>query len=202
MFLIAAAILVPNSKITVKGVLINPARTGLFETLQEMGADIVLENRRQQGGEPVADITARSSRLTGVRVPATRAPSMIDEYPILSVLAAFASGTTTMLGLGELKVKESDRLSATADGLMANGVRVEVGDDSLTVHGMEVAPGGGVVATHLDHRLAMAFLVMGLASQQPVRVDDVSMITTSFPEFCDLLTEVGGVLRDTTGAAL
>ncbi len=196
-FLIAAAILVPNSEITIEGVLINPARVGLFETLKEMGADITLHNQREAGGEPVADICARSSKLSGVTVPAERAPSMIDEYPILAVLAAFASGTTTMLGLGELKVKESDRLSATADGLKANGVRVAVGEDSLTVHGMDTVPGGGLVATHLDHRLAMAFLVMGLASERAVTVDDITMINTSFPEFRGLLTEVGGKLGET-----
>ncbi len=193
-FLIAAAILVPGSEITIEGVLINPARVGLFETLKEMGADITLQNQREAGGEPVADICARSSKLKGVTVPATRAPSMIDEYPILAVLAAFATGTTLMLGLGELKVKESNRLSATADGLKANGVVVEVGDDNLTVHGMDNVPGGGLVTTHLDHRLAMAFLVMGLASENPVTVDDVTMINTSFPEFRGLMAEVGGRL--------
>lgn len=199
-FLIAAALLVPNSEITIDGVLINPARIGLFETLKEMGADITLNNQRETGGEPVADICARSSKLHGVTVPADRAPSMIDEYPILAVLAAFASGTTTMLGLGELRVKESDRLTATADGLTANGVKVDVGEDSLAVHGMDTVPGGGLVATHLDHRLAMAFLVMGLASEQPVTVDDVTMINTSFPEFRGLVSEVGGKLGETAGA--
>ena len=198
-FLVAAAILVPNSEITIEGVLINSARVGLFKTLKEMGADITLKNERHAGGEPVADICARSSKLSGITVPADRAPSMIDEYPILAVLAAFASGTTTMLGLGELKVKESNRLTATADGLNANGVRVDVGDDSLTVHGMAKVPGGGLVATHLDHRLAMAFLVMGLASEQSVTVDDVTMINTSFPEFRGLMTEVGGKLGESAG---
>lgn len=206
-FLVAAALLVPKSDIIVEGVLINPARIGLFATLKDMGADLTIENQRETGGEPVGDIRARSSKLCGVTVPAERAPSMIDEYPILAVMAAFASGTTTMLGLGELRVKESDRLAATADGLKANGVDVEVGEDSLMVHGMEKVPGGGLVATHFDHRLAMAFLVMGLASENAVTVDDITMINTSFPEFRALVTEVGGKLGNgnagsATGAAL
>lgn len=200
-FLIAAAILVPNSELTIEGVLINPARIGFFETLKEMGADISMKNERESGGEPVADLCVRSSKLKGVTVPEARAPSMIDEYPILAVVAAFATGTTKMLGLSELKVKESDRLSATADGLKANGVRVDVGEDSLTVHGMDKVPGGGTVKTHLDHRLAMAFLIMGLASEQPVTVDDVTMINTSFPEFRGLIADVGGKLGTTQGAA-
>ncbi|MCH9764909.1 MAG: 3-phosphoshikimate 1-carboxyvinyltransferase [Alphaproteobacteria bacterium] len=199
-FLIAAALLVPNSDLTIENVLVNTLRTGLFETLQEMGADITLLNVREDGGEPVADIRARSSKLKGVTVPAERAPSMIDEYPILAVMAAFASGTTKMLGLAELKVKESDRLSATASGLADNGVSVEVGDDCLTVRGMGTVPGGGTVTTHLDHRLAMAFLVMGLASDNPVTVDDATMIATSFPDFQDLMAEIGAKLSSRTEA--
>lgn len=193
-FLAAAAAIVPGSKLTIEGVLINPARIGFFETLQEMGADIEFANMRQQGGEPVADLKVRHAKLKGVTVPATRAPSMIDEYPVLSVVAAFASGKTTMLGLAELKVKESDRLHATAAALMANGVSVEAGDDSLIVNGTGKVPGGGDVETHLDHRIAMSFLIMGLASDKPVTVDDVTMIDTSFPEFTSLVTQIGGTL--------
>lgn len=201
-FLAAAALLTEKSDLTIDGVLINPTRVGLFETLKEMGADISIENEREEGGEPVADLHIRSSKLHGVTVPAERAPSMIDEYPILAVIAAFAEGTTTMHGLGELKVKESDRLTATAHALKANGVDVEVGEDSLTVHGMATVPGGGTVETHMDHRIAMAFLVMGLASAKPVTVDDVAMIATSFPEFETLLTGIGGKLYSgSTGAS-
>lgn len=190
-FLIAAALIVPGSDVTIEGVLINPTRTGLYTTLKEMGADITFLDEREEGGEPVADIRARHSSLTGVDVPAARAPSMIDEYPMLAVIAAFANGVTRMNGLAELKVKESDRLAATADGLAANGVRAEAVGDTLTVHGTGAVPGGGTVATHLDHRIAMAFLVMGLASEQPVKVDDTAMIATSFPEFRTLMERLG-----------
>lgn len=190
-FLIAAALIVPGSDVTIEGVLINPTRTGLYTTLKEMGADITFLDEREEGGEPVADIRARHSSLTGVDVPAARAPSMIDEYPMLAVVAAFANGVTRMNGLAELKVKESDRLAATADGLSANGVRAEAVGDTLTVHGTGAVPGGGTVATHLDHRIAMAFLVMGLASEQPVKVDDTAMIATSFPEFRTLMERLG-----------
>lgn len=190
-FLIAAALIVPGSDVTIEGVLINPTRTGLYTTLKEMGADITFLDEREEGGEPVADIRARHSSLTGVDVPAARAPSMIDEYPMLAVIAAFANGVTRMNGLAELKVKESDRLAATADGLSANGVRAEAVGDTLTVHGTGAVPGGGTVATHLDHRIAMAFLVMGLASEQPVKVDDTAMIATSFPEFRTLMERLG-----------
>ena len=190
-FLIAAALIVPGSDVTIEGVLINPTRTGLYTTLKEMGADITFLDEREEGGEPVADIRARHSSLTGVDVPAARAPSMIDEYPMLAVVAAFANGVTRMNGLAELKVKESDRLAATADGLAANGVRAEAAGDTLTVHGTGAVPGGGTVATHLDHRIAMAFLVMGLASEQPVKVDDTAMIATSFPEFRTLMERLG-----------
>lgn len=190
-FLIAAALIVPGSDVTIEGVLINPTRTGLYTTLKEMGADITFLDEREEGGEPVADIRARHSSLTGVDVPAARAPSMIDEYPMLAVVAAFANGVTRMNGLAELKVKESDRLAATADGLSANGVRAEAVGDTLTVHGTGAVSGGGTVATHLDHRIAMAFLVMGLASEQPVKVDDTAMIATSFPEFRTLMERLG-----------
>lgn len=190
-FLIAAALIVPGSDVTIEGVLVNPTRTGLYTTLVEMGGDVTFLNPREEGGEPVADIRARFSRLKGVSVPAERAPSMIDEYPMLAVTAAFAQGPTHMDGLGELKVKESDRLAATAAGLAANGVRAEVSGDTLTVHGAGRAPGGGRVATHLDHRMAMSFLVMGLASEAPVTVDDTAMIATSFPEFRSLMAQIG-----------
>ncbi len=190
-FLVAAALIVPGSDLTLEGVLVNPTRTGLYTTLQEMGGDVAFLNAREEGGEPVADIRARFSQLSGVSVPAARAPSMIDEYPVLAVVAAFADGPTRMDGLAELKVKESDRLAATAAGLAANGVRAEADGDALIVHGRGGVPGGGVVATHLDHRMAMSFLVMGLASERPVTVDDTAMIATSFPEFRSLMEQIG-----------
>ncbi|MGD9802599.1 MAG: 3-phosphoshikimate 1-carboxyvinyltransferase [Hyphomicrobiaceae bacterium] len=191
-FLVAAALLVPGSDVTVEGVLVNATRTGLYATLQEMGADLTFANAREEGGEPIADIRARHSELRGVIVPAERAPSMIDEYPVLAAVAAFAKGDTTMLGLAELKVKESDRLAATAAGLAANGVEASVAGDTLTVHGTGgPVRGGGTVATHLDHRIAMAFLTMGLASEQPITVDDTAMIATSFPEFIGLMQTLG-----------
>jgi 3-phosphoshikimate 1-carboxyvinyltransferase len=190
-FLVAAALIVPGSDITIAGVLANPTRTGFYTTLQEMGGDVTFLDEREEGGEPVADIRARFSALTGVAVPAERAPSMIDEYPMLAVVAAFAQGPTRMDGLAELKVKESDRLAATAAGLAANGVRAEVDGDTLIVRGERRVPGGGLVATHLDHRMAMSFLVMGLASEKPVTVDDTGMIATSFPEFLPLMEQLG-----------
>lgn len=195
-FLICAALLVPGSDVTVEGVLVNETRTGLYTTLQEMGADLSLTNLREEGGEPIADIRARHSSLHGVTVPAARAPSMIDEYPVLAAVAAFARGDTTMLGLAELKVKESDRLAATAAGLAANGVKATVNGDTLIVHGTGgKVPGGGVVATHLDHRIAMSFLTMGLASDNPVTVDDTAMIATSFPEFQGLMEALGAAYQ-------
>ena len=200
-FLVGAAVIVPGSDVTVEGVLANPTRTGFYETLREMGADITFENLREQGGEPVADIRARASSLKGVEVPPERAPSMIDEYPVLACLAAFASGETVMRGLAELRVKESDRLSATAAGLEANGVTVRVDGDTLTVRGTagEVA-GGGTVETHLDHRIAMAFLTMGLATERPVAVDDTAIIATSFPEFTGLMRGLGAKFEVSAGA--
>jgi len=183
-FPLVAALIVPGSEVTIEGVMMNPLRTGLITTLIEMGADIERLREREEGGETVADLRVRASRLTGVDVPATRAPAMIDEYPVLAVAAAFASGTTRMNGLHELRVKESDRLAAVADGLKANGVAHLVDGDDLVVHGDGTPPeGGGLVATHLDHRIAMAFLVMGLAARTPVSVDDGAMIATSFPSF-------------------
>ncbi|MFN3869491.1 MAG: 3-phosphoshikimate 1-carboxyvinyltransferase [Hyphomicrobiaceae bacterium] len=199
-FIVCAALLAPGSDVTVTGVLVNETRTGLYTTLAEMGADVQLTNRREENGEPIADIRARySPSLRGVRVPADRAPSMIDEYPVLAAVAAFASGDTIMEGLAELKVKESDRLAATAAGLAANGVKATVDGDTLIVHGTgrdgdcgRIA-GGGTVATHLDHRIAMAFLTMGLASDAPVTVDDTAMIATSVPEYLDLMRGLGAV---------
>ena len=177
---------------TVLGVGLNPARTGLFTTLQEMGADLVIGNERTEGGEAVGDITATYGPLRGMEVPAGRAPSMIDEYPILAVAAAAAEGRTRMRGLKELRVKESDRLAATAALLAANGVRVEIEGDDLIVHGSRRPPGGGMVATHMDHRLAMTALVLGLATENPVGVDDASFIETSFPDFVGLMNGLVG----------
>ncbi|WP_295948162.1 3-phosphoshikimate 1-carboxyvinyltransferase [uncultured Bartonella sp.] len=192
-FPIVAALITEGSDITIENVLLNPTRTGLITTLLEMGADISFENKRQTGGEEVADIRVRSSRLKGVKVPKERAPSMIDEYPVLAVAAAFAEGKTIMEGLAELRVKESDRLSAVANGLKINGVDCEEGKDFLIVTGEPSAKniGGGTVTTHLDHRIAMSFLVLGLGAEKPVTIDDKSMIATSFPEFMGLMAKLG-----------
>lgn len=190
-FLAVAALIIPKSEITIKNVCINPHRIGLFVTLKEMGGDIKFTNKRTNCGEDIADIKIKYSKLKGVVVPPERAPSMIDEYPILSVAASFASGKTVMKGLKELRVKESDRLKTIYDGLIENSVKAKMGDDWLEVSGGKVA-GGGLVKTHLDHRIAMSFLVMGLASEKPVSVDDASPIATSFPNFTDLITDLGG----------
>jgi 3-phosphoshikimate 1-carboxyvinyltransferase len=198
-FAIVAALITPDSAVTVENVLLNPTRTGLITTLVEMGADITIANRRTQGGETVGDITARSSALLGVTVPAARAPSMIDEYPILSVAAAFASGTTRMEGLHELRVKESDRLAAVAAGLAANRIDHRTGDDWLEVTG-GAAAGGGRVTTHMDHRIAMSFLVLGLAAQNQVTVDDAAMIATSFPGFEDFMAGLGADIASGSAA--
>ncbi|MEZ5922763.1 MAG: 3-phosphoshikimate 1-carboxyvinyltransferase [Hyphomicrobiaceae bacterium] len=194
-FLAAAALIVPGSEITIEGVLVNPSRIGFYTTLKEMGADLTLSGERQQGGEPVADLVVRHSPLDGVRVPAARAPSMIDEYPMLAALAGFARGETRMEGLAELKVKESDRLAATAAGLAANGVVAMVDGDTLTVRGTGKVDGGGQVETHLDHRIAMAFLTLGLGTDRPVCVDDTAMIQTSFPEFLGLMGGLGATFQ-------
>ncbi|WP_309083514.1 3-phosphoshikimate 1-carboxyvinyltransferase [Chelativorans sp.] len=196
-FPLVAALLVPGSDLTIQNVLMNPTRTGLILTLQEMGAEIELMNRRDAGGEEVADLRVRSSKLKGVTVPPERAPSMIDEYPVLAVAASFAEGETVMLGLEELRVKESDRLAAVAAGLKANGIDCTEGDASLSVRGRPDGKGfgGGTVATHLDHRIAMAFLVLGLATERPVTIDDASMIATSFPEFMELMTGLGATIE-------
>jgi 3-phosphoshikimate 1-carboxyvinyltransferase len=190
-FLAAAALIVPGSEVAIEGVLVNPTRTGFYTTLREMGADVTFANEREEGGEPVADILVRHSPLRGVRVPPERAPSMIDEYPVLACLASYAAGETRMEGLAELKVKESDRLAATAAGLVANGVAARVDGEALIVAGGKAVRGGGTVATHLDHRIAMAFLTLGLGAERPVTVDDASMIATSFPEFRPLMERLG-----------
>tara|TARA_R110002020_G_scaffold285595_1_gene501097 strand:- start:2558 stop:3916 length:1359 start_codon:yes stop_codon:yes gene_type:complete len=202
-FPLVAALIVPGSDVTIRNVLMNQTRTGLILTLQEMGADIEVLDPRQAGGEDVADLRVRSSELKGVTVPADRAPSMIDEYPVLAIAASFASGETMMPGLEELRVKESDRLAAVARGLEINGVDCTEGDDWLSVRGRPDGKGLGgrskdaVVATWLDHRIAMSFLVMGLASEHPVNVDDCSIIATSFPEFMDMMRDMGAEITQT-----
>ncbi|ATP11742.1 3-phosphoshikimate 1-carboxyvinyltransferase [Bartonella henselae] len=193
-FPIVAALLIEDSDITIENVLINNSRMGLIETLWEMGAQIELLNQRQTGGEDVANLRVKSSVLKGVTVPKERAPSMIDEYPALAVAAAFAEGKTVMLGIEELRVKESDRLSVLAQGLKINHVDCEEGQDFLIVHGKGSAKGlgGGHVTTHLDHRIAMSFLIFGLVSEKPVTIDDKRMIATSFPEFIPFIQQLGG----------
>ena len=194
-FALVAALIVPGSDIVIENVMMNPLRTGLVTTLLEMGAAIEFLDERDVGGETVADIRASYGPLVGVEVPPERAPSMIDEYPVLAVAAAFARGATIMRGLEELRVKESDRLAVVASGLEVNGVRIEISGDDLTVHGTGGnVPGGGVVATHLDHRIAMAFLVMGLAAREGVTADDSTMIATSFPSFVPLMRALGAEL--------
>ena len=194
-FMIAAALIAPRSDIVVENVLLNPTRSGFIETLREMGANIELLDRRLEGGEPVGDLRVRASALKAVRVPPDRAPSMIDEYPVLACLAAFAEGEMRMEGLAELKVKESNRLSATAAGLGACGVAARVEGDDLIVEGRGAVEGGGLIETHMDHRIAMAFLTLGLAARKPVTVDDISMIATSFPAFVPLMRKLGADFR-------
>lgn len=195
-FPVVAALSVPGSRITLREVATNPHRTGLLTTLQEMGASIAFENARAQAGEPVADLRVSASALRGIEVPAERAPSMIDEYPALAVAAACAEGRTVMHGIGELRVKESDRLAAMADGLAACGVEVEAGEDWLAVEGRGGPPAGGArVATRLDHRIAMSFLVLGLASRGAVAVDDAGPIETSFPGFAATMNALGADIR-------
>ena len=194
-FAIVAALIVPGSEIELPAILLNPRRIGLLETLREMGARIDVKNIRTSGGEEIGDLVVHHSTLHGVTVPGWRAPSMIDEYPILSVAASFAVGRTVMHGLEELRVKESDRLAAIVAGLNANGVATEVSGDDLTVIGVDEVPGGGLVTTHMDHRIAMSFLTMGLASVKPVVVDDVTMIVTSFPEYQDLMRSLGAIME-------
>jgi 3-phosphoshikimate 1-carboxyvinyltransferase len=196
-FPLVAALLVPGSCVVARDVLLSPSRTGLYLTLQEMGAKITITNQRDAGGEILGDIEASYSELKGVDVPASRAPSMIDEYPILAVAASFATGRTLMNGLGELKVKESDRLAATANALSVCGANVETGEDSLSVEGQGPGglPGGGRVQTHMDHRIAMAFLVAGLAAKDSIAVDDANMIATSFPAFVPMMNGLGASMR-------
>jgi 3-phosphoshikimate 1-carboxyvinyltransferase len=197
-FPVCAALIVPGSDVLVPNIGLNPTRAGLFETLREMGADLVYENPREEGGEPVADLRARfSPEMRGVEVPAGRAASMIDEYPILSVVAANAEGTTVMRGVAELRVKECDRIDAMAAGLRASGITVRDGADWWEVDGRGPGgiAGGATVATHLDHRIAMSFLVAGLAARDGVTVDDAGPIATSFPAFRDLMEGLGAAFR-------
>ena len=199
-FPLVAGLLVPGSNVTLKGVGVNPLRMGLIETLHEMGARITIENRRQMAGEPVADIIVEASSLHGVTVPAARAPSMIDEYPILAVAAAAAQGATRLEGLGELRVKESDRLAAIAGGLAAAGIGVEAGETSLTVRGAGGPPKGGArITVALDHRMAMAFLVLGMVAEEPVEIDDARPMDTSFPGFQELMNGLGAALSPGNG---
>ena len=196
-FPVCAALIVPGSEITVPGVSRNPTRDGLYITLLEMGADIAFENPRDEGGEPVADLRVRyTGDLKGVETPPERAASMIDEFPILSVVAAFATGRSIMRGVKELRVKESDRIDAMARGLEACGLSVEEDEDTLIVHGRgpDGVPGGATCATHLDHRIAMSFLVLGMAAKAPVSVDDAGPIATSFPDFTALMRGLGASL--------
>ena len=193
-FPLVAALIVPGSRIELTGVGLNPLRAGLLATLREMGADIAVRNPRTEGGEPVGDLLVTQAELRGIEVPPERAPSMIDEYPILAVAAACARGSTRMRGLRELRVKESDRLSATAAMLSENGVRVEIEGDDLIVHGGVNYPGAGTVTTHMDHRIAMSALVLGLATDRPVAVDDAAFIDTSFPGFVALMNSLGAAI--------
>jgi 3-phosphoshikimate 1-carboxyvinyltransferase len=190
-FPIVAALIVEGSDIVLADVMTNPLRTGLFATLRDMGASIEETEARGDAGERMAQLRVRASKLRGVEVPPERAPSMIDEYLVLAVAASFAEGITTMRGLQELRVKESDRLEATAAMLRVNGVKVEIAGDDLIVEGRGHVPGGGLVATHMDHRIAMSALVMGLAADQPVKIDDTAFIATSFPDFIPMMRSLG-----------
>ncbi|MBO4520209.1 MAG: 3-phosphoshikimate 1-carboxyvinyltransferase [Alphaproteobacteria bacterium] len=197
-FAIVAALITSDSEIVLPDIGINPLRTGILDVLLEMGADIAFENKREIAGEPVANLRVRSSSLKGVDVPAEKAPSMIDEYPILAVAAAFANGETRLNGLAELKVKESNRLQAIVDGLTRNGIDAEaLPDDSIRIRGKgNKACGGGLIEANLDHRIAMSFMVMGMASESPVVIDDVSSVATSFPEFISLMNKAGANIHD------
>jgi 3-phosphoshikimate 1-carboxyvinyltransferase len=200
-FPLVATLITENSEMLLENICLNPTRTGLYVTLKEMGANIEFVNERIVQGEPVADIKVASSKLRGVVVPPERAPSMIDEYPILAMAAANAIGTTTMLGLHELRVKESDRFAAIVEGLRACGVQVDVDGDNMVVHGVAQVQGGGTVATHLDHRIAMSFLVLGITTKQPVMVDDINAINTSFPSFISIMRQAGAKIELTSHIA-
>lgn len=199
-FPLVAALVVPDSRVRLPGVMLNPRRTGLIDTLREMGADIRIAGTRNEGGEEVGDLEISASPLRGVEVPPERAPSMIDEYPALAAAAAFAEGRTVMRGLAELRVKESDRLAAVAAGLAACGVKVEELPDGLAVEGWGAKgpPGGARIDTLMDHRIAMAFLTLGLGAQAPIRIDDARMIGTSFPGFVELMCGLGADIRAAT----
>ena len=195
-FPIAAALIIPGSNLLIRNVGMNPLRAGLIKTLQEMGGKITIENSRGEAGEPLADLRVEASQLHGITVPASRAPSMIDEYPVLSVVATCATGITHMVGLAELRVKESDRLAAMATGLAACGVQIEETEDSLTVHGSDQpTDGGALIAANLDHRIAMAFSVLGMVSLNPVTIDDGSPIATSFPGYIKLMNSLGAKIE-------
>ncbi|HZC38129.1 MAG TPA: 3-phosphoshikimate 1-carboxyvinyltransferase, partial [Sphingomicrobium sp.] len=195
-FPIVAALIVPGSKLTIRNVMVNPLRTGLLTTLKEMGADLRLTNQRIQSGEAIGDLDVSASTLTGIEVPAERAPSMIDEYPILAVAAAFGEGRTVMHGLAELRVKESNRLAAVITGLRTCGVDAREEGDSLIVEGLSGPPSGEAkVRANHDHRIAMSFLVMGLAAREPLTVDSADMIATSFPDFVPLMRSVGAAIQ-------
>ena len=196
-FPVCAALITEGSDILVPNIGLNPTRAGLYATLREMGADLVFENERLEGGEPVADLRAKfSPNMKGIEVPPDRAASMIDEYPILSVVASFAEGDTIMRGVKELRVKESDRIDAMAKGLRTNGMDIDEGEDWWIIHGkgMGNVPGGGLAETFLDHRIAMSFLILGMGSEKPVRIDDGGPIVTSFPNFEPLMTTLGAKL--------
>jgi 3-phosphoshikimate 1-carboxyvinyltransferase len=198
-FPLVAGCIVPGSHLVLRGVGVNPLRTGLLETLREMGAAVRITAVAAAGDEPVADLSVTAAPLRGVDIPPQRVPAMIDEFPIIAVAAACARGTTRMQGLAELRVKESDRLAAIAAGLTAAGVRVELGEDWLAVEGVPGGPAGGTtVQTHYDHRIAMAFLTLGLACRQPIAVDDATAIATSFPGFVDLMNGLGAAIGEPT----
>jgi 3-phosphoshikimate 1-carboxyvinyltransferase len=200
-FPIIAATIVPGSDIVVEGVLLNPTRTGLLDTLREMGAKLTIEKERNVGGETVGDVRVEYAQLRGVTVPAARAPTMIDEYPVLAVAAAFAEGDTIMEGIGELRVKESDRVATTIAGLKANGIDASDEKERMIVRGKRSVAGGGTVETKFDHRIAMSFLVLGLASEKPVRIDDATAISTSFPEFRELMATLKARIEPVAAAA-